>query len=244
MKVLAGTSGFAFKEWKGQFYPADLSDKRMLDYYSSRFPTVEINNTFYRMPKEAVLADWAARVPESFSFAIKASQRISHYGRLKPDSYQHVEYLVKTAGVLGDRLGPLLFQLPPNLKKDSALLHDFLECLPAGPKYAMEFRHASWFDDGVLTDLRDHDVALSVIEQEDFGAPVVATASWAYLRLHKLDYDAAAIAGWAERVRTMGCESAYVYFKHDEGIGSGPKAVSEFLKALPELAPPRPTNKP
>jgi uncharacterized protein YecE (DUF72 family) len=232
MKVLAGTSGFAFKEWKGPFYPADLPDKRLLEFYSTRFPTVEINNTFYRMPKEDVLREWANKVPSSFSFAIKGSQRITHYGRLKPDSYQHVDYLVKTAGVLGDRLGPLLFQLPPNLKKDAALLHDFLEYLPAGPKYAMEFRNSSWFDDGVLQDLREHDVALCVIEQEDFSAPVVATANWGYVRLHKLDYSAEQLAEWADRVRDLGCESAHVYFKHDEGIGSGPKAVEQFVRAL------------
>jgi uncharacterized protein YecE (DUF72 family) len=235
MKVLAGTSGFAFKEWKGPFYPADLSDKRMLEFYATRFPTVEINNTFYRMPKADVLADWAARVPAQFAFSIKASQRITHFGRLKPDSYQHVDYLVKTAGVLGGRLGPLLFQLPPNLKRDTALLHDFLECLPAGQKYAMEFRHPSWFDDAVLTDLRDHDVALSIIEQEDFAAPVVTTASWSYLRLHKLDYDSAQLEEWAARVHDLGCEQAYVYFKHDEGVGSGPNAVDRFAIACRAL---------
>jgi uncharacterized protein YecE (DUF72 family) len=231
MKVLAGTSGFAFKEWKGPFYPEDLSDKKMLEYYSTKFPTVEINNTFYRMPKEEVLLDWANKVPEPFSFAIKASQRITHYARLKPDSYPHVQHLVKTVGILGDRLGPILIQLPPNLKKDVALLHDFLECLPAGPKYALEFRHQTWFDDAVLQDLRAHDVALSVIEQEDFAAPVLATASWSYLRLHKLDYDAGQLDAWATRLNDLGCENAFVYFKHDEGVGSGPKAVEAFVKA-------------
>jgi uncharacterized protein YecE (DUF72 family) len=233
MRVLAGTSGFAFKEWKGPFYPADLSDKRMLEFYSTRFPTVEINNTFYRMPKPEVLADWASKVPDAFSFAIKASQRITHYGRLKPDAYQHVDHLVKTAAVLGDRLGPILFQLPPNLKRDVALLHGFLECLPAGPKYAMEFRHASWFDDdAAFKALREHDVAFVVIEQEDFASPVVATASWSYLRLHKLDYDADQLRAWAARVKDLGCDHAFVYFKHDEGIGSGPKAVEEFVRAI------------
>jgi uncharacterized protein YecE (DUF72 family) len=231
MKVLAGTSGFAFKEWKGPFYPADLADKEMLGYYATRFPTVEINNTFYRMPRENVIREWASKVNEPFSFAIKASQRITHYARLKPDSFPHVQHLVTTASILGDRLGPILFQLPPNLKRDDQLLHNFLECLPAGPKYAVEFRHPSWFDDAPLDDLRQHDVALSVIEQEDFAAPVVTTASWSYLRLHKLDYNVEQLDAWADRVRQLGSEQSYVYFKHDEGIGSGPRAVETFTKA-------------
>jgi uncharacterized protein YecE (DUF72 family) len=143
-----------------------------------------------------------------------------------------VQYLVKTVGVLGDRLGPILFQLPPNLKKDVALLHNFLESLPAGPRYAMEFRHASWFDDdAAFQALRAHDVAFVVIEQEDFSSPVLATAPWSYLRLHKLDYDAQQIDAWAARVKDLGCEQAFVYFKHDDGVGSGPNAVVAFVKA-------------
>ena len=232
MKVLAGTSGYAFKEWKGSFYPEDLSDKKFLEYYASRFPTVEINNTFYRMPRENVILDWASKVPDSFSFSIKASQRITHYGRLRPDAYQHVDYLVKTTQALGARLGPILFQLPPNLKKDVQLLHGFLEALPARQRYAVEFRHESWFDDdAALHALRDHDVAAVAIEQEDFTSPVVATASWCYLRLHKLDYDQPALDAWAARLKSLGCGESYVYFKHDEGVGSGPAAVDSFVKA-------------
>lgn len=231
MRVLAGTSGFAFKEWKGPFYPEKLPDKEMLGFYSTRFPTVEINNSFYQMPKESVLLDWAAKVPEPFSFAIKASQRITHYARLKPESAELVDYLVRTTSVLGDRLGPILFQLPPNLKKDLDRLRAFLEKLPAGRRYSIEFRHDSWFDDDVIAALREHDVALCAIEQEDFSSPVQPTASWGYLRLHRLDYDAAMLAAWAKRVSASGWKDAYVFFKHDHALGSGPPAVDAFVEA-------------
>jgi uncharacterized protein YecE (DUF72 family) len=234
MKILAGTSGFAFKEWKGPFYPEDMKDAGMLAYYASRFPTVEINNTFYQLPKEKVLLDWAAQVPEQFSFAIKASRRITHFARLKPESVEVLEYLVRATAVLAERLGPILFQLPPNLKKDLDLLRGFLDRLPEGRRYAMEFRHASWFDDDQVFDaLREHNVALVAIEQDDFSSPVHATASWGYLRLHRLDYDAAALAEWAKRVNANGWKEAYVFFKHDhvpEG-GAGPLAVESFVRA-------------
>src|SRR5437867_5793028 len=167
-RVLAGTSGFAFKEWKGPFYPEDLSDSGMLGFYASKFPTVEINNTFYQLPKEKVLLDWAASVPPQFTFAIKASRRITHFQRLKPESAEIVDYLVKTTSVLGDRLGPILFQLPPNMKKEIDRLRPFLDKLPRDKRFAIEFRHESWFDDDVINALREHDVAMCAIEQEDF----------------------------------------------------------------------------
>lgn len=232
MKILAGTSGFAFKEWKGPFYPEDLKDAGMLAFYASQFPTVEINNSFYQLPKEKVLRDWAAQVPESFSFAIKASRRITHFARLKPESAEVVEYLVRATAVLADRVGPILFQLPPNLKKDVDLLRGFLDRLPEGRPYAMEFRHQSWFEDPVIDALREHNVALVGIEQEDFSSPVHATASWGYLRLHRLDYDESALAAWAKKVNAMPWKEAYVVFKHDHvpDAFSGPLAVQSFLQ--------------
>ena len=230
-RVLAGTSGYAFKEWKGPFYPADLPDSGMLGFYSSKFPTVEINNTFYQLPKEKVLLDWAASVPANFTFAIKASRRITHFARLKAESAELVEYLLKTTSVLGDRLGPILFQLPPNMKKETDRLRPFLERLPRGQRFAIEFRHESWFDDEVVSALREHDVAMCAIEQDDFSSPVQSTASWGYVRLHRLDYDAGMLATWAKRVTENGWTDAYVYFKHDEGAGSGPPAVEAFVKA-------------
>ena len=232
MKVLAGTSGFAFKEWKGPFYPDDLPDKEMLSHYATRFATVEINNTFYRMPKESVLLDWAKKVPAGFTFAIKASQRITHHTRLKPESYLHLEYLVKTTSVLGDRLGPTLFQLPPNLRADVDRLRAFLPLLPRDRKFAMEFRHDSWFSPDVTTLLKEHGVALVVIEQDDFASPVESTATWGYLRLHKLDYEPSAITAWAKKVKSMPWKEVFVYFKHDHGMGSGPPAADAFLKAF------------
>ena len=232
MKLLAGTSGFAFKEWKGSFYPGDLKDDGMLGYYASRFPTVEINNTFYRLPKEHVLQEWAAQVPEPFTFAIKASQRITHHARLKPEAASAVEFLLKNTSSLGSRLGPILFQLPPNLKKDVDRLRAFVELLPADRRYTIEFRHETWFDDEVFAVLRDRDIAMCIIEQPDFASPVVATASWGYLRLHRFDYDEAMLAEWAKRIGSQAWSEANVYFKHDEGIGSGPPAVDSFVRAI------------
>jgi uncharacterized protein YecE (DUF72 family) len=232
VKLLAGTSGFAFKEWKGSFYPSDCKDDAMLGLYSSKFPTVEINNTFYRLPKEHVLLEWAEQVPEPFTFAIKASQRITHYARLKPECASAVEFLLKNTATLGDRLGPILFQLPPNLKKDFDRLRVFLDTLPPGRRYTVEFRHESWFEDDVFDALRERDVAMCITEQPEFASPVVATASWGYARLHRFDYDDETLAEWARKIAAQPWGDAYVFFKHDEGIGSGPPAVGNFMRAV------------
>jgi uncharacterized protein YecE (DUF72 family) len=235
LKILAGTSGFAFPEWKGVFYPKELKSDGLLPYYASRFPTVEINNTFYRLPKDSVLRHWAEQVPEGFSFAIKASQRITHFARLKPESLETVEYLVRATAVMGERLGPILFQLPPNMKKDHDRLWAFLAKLPEGRRYAMEFRHASWFDDESVFDaLSEHGVALVVIDQEDYQSPVRCTAPWSYLRLHRMDYSPDDLARWSRTVKELGCREAHVFFKHDhvpDSEGSGPLAVDAFMRA-------------
>ena len=234
MRVLAGTSGFAFKEWKGVFYPEKIKDAEMLGFYSGKFPTVEINNTFYQLPKEQTLLDWAAKVPETFSFTIKASRRITHFARLKPESAETVAYMVKTTDALGSRRGPILFQLPPNLKLELERLKEFLAKLPKGPRYTMEFRHESWFDEAVFQALREHDVAMTTIEQEDFASPVQPTASWGYLRLHRMDYTPEQIAAWASRMKGYGWSEAFVFFKHDhvpDSAGSGPLAVEAFVRA-------------
>ena len=201
----------------------------MLGFYASRFPTVEINNTFYRLPKEGVLQSWAGQVPEPFTFAIKASQRITHFARLKPECASAVEFLLKNTSTLGDRLGPILFQLPPNLKKDVDRLRAFLDTLPRDRRFTIEFREPSWFDDDVYELLRQRDVAMCIIDQPEFSSPFVATSTWGYVRLHRFDYDASALTEWASRIQGQGWEEAYVYFKHDEGIGSGPPAVDAFL---------------
>ena len=235
MRLLAGTSGYAFKEWKGAFYPEDLKDDAWLGYYASKFPAVEINNTFYRLPKENVLRDWAAQVPEEFTFSIKASQRITHYARLKPECADTLDFLLRNTSVLGSRLGPVLFQLPPNMKKDLPRLQGFLGLLPSDRRFAIEFRHESWFEDDVFAALQEHDVAMCLAEQEDFKCPVQATASWGYLRLHRPDYDAGALSEWARCVTAQTWSDAYVFFKHDEDAGgrSGPTAVSAFVHAFP-----------
>ena len=230
MNVFAGTSGFAFKEWKGPFYPEKMKDAGMLAIYASKFPTVEINNTFYRLPKESVLVDWASQVPESFTFAIKATQRITHHTRLKPESAEIVDYLLKTTSALGGRLGPILFQLPPNLKKDLERLNTFFARMPKDKRYTVEFRHESWFDEDVYAALREHNVAFCIAEQPEFKTPVVSTANWGYVRLHRFDYDEPMLAEWSTLVKSQAWDDAYVFFKHDEGAGSGPPAVGAFTR--------------
>jgi uncharacterized protein YecE (DUF72 family) len=230
MRILPGTSGWSFKEWKGPFYPKDLPDDGMLAYYASRFPAVEVNNTFYRMPREKVLLDWAEQVPPGFRFAVKASQRITHRSRLV-DAGSDLEYFLRICSALGERRGPSLFQLPPNLKKDLPRLEAFLALLPRRWQATFEFRHPTWFDDAVYDALRRHDAALCIAEQDDFAVPMVATAGWGYLRLHKTAYDPAAVREWAGRILAQPWQETYVFFKH-EGEGSGPEAVEIFLNEV------------
>jgi uncharacterized protein YecE (DUF72 family) len=226
MRVLSGTSGFSYKEWKGSFYPEDLPAEAMLRHYSERLPAVEINNTFYRMPKPALLEGWAGQVAEGFRFALKASQRITHHRRLK-DAAEEVAYFFGVAATLGDRLGPALFQLPPNLKKDLPRLEAFLGTLPAGRRAAFEFRHASWFEEDVFEALRSRGAALCIAEDETLATPLVATADWGYLRLRRQDYGEADVAAWAERVRAQKWGEAYVFFKHEDA-GAGPRLAAQL----------------
>ena len=230
MRALVGTSGFAYKEWKGHFYPADMKPEGMLRYYGERFGSVEIKNTFYRMPTEDLLLQWAAQVPGDFRFVLKASQRIPHRRRLK-DAEEELGYFMRTAGVLEQQLGPALFQLPPNLKKDLQRLADFLALMPRSWRAAFEFRHPSWFEDDVYAALRAHDAALVVAdaddEESDLRAPFVATATWGYLRLRRAGYDDPALGEWARQVRGQPWEEAYVFFKHEEA-GAGPALARRF----------------
>ena len=203
----------------------------MLSFYATRFSTLEINNTFYRLPKESVLAEWASQVPDHFTFAIKASQKITHYTRLKAESESMVQFLLKNTATLGEKMGPILFQLPPNLKKDVPRLQNFLSYLPENRRYTFEFRHESWFDEDVFSVLRDRDIAMCISESGELTCPVVCTATWGYLRLHKLDYSPEGLTEWAKCVTSQQWNDAYVYFKHDEGEGSGPPAVEAFIHA-------------
>ena len=243
MNVRVGTSGFAFKEWKGPFYPKDLKDDAMLEYYSGCYPTVEINNTFYRLPKEHVLQDWASQVPDGFTFAIKASQRITHFARLKPEAASALEFLLRNTVTLGGKLGPILFQLPPNLQKDLHRLEAFVALLPADRRFTIEFRHESWFDDAVFEVLRSCDIALCIAEgEENVPTPNVPTASWGYLRLHRQDYDDSMLLEWRDRVAAASWSDAYVYFKHDYIDGSGPLAVDRFVQMVGTAAGVRATD--
>jgi uncharacterized protein YecE (DUF72 family) len=217
MQVLVGTSGYSYKEWKGTFYPEDLKAADMLRYYAERLTTVEINNTFYRMPKASVLENWAAQVPEDFVFVLKGSQRITHMQRLK-NAGESVDYLFTTAATLGPKLGPVLFQLPPSLKKDVPRLVTFLELLPGDRPVAFEFRHETWFDDEVYDALRTRGAALCAADTDesgDEGAPVVPTAAFGYLRLRRAEYTDDDLARWADRVRAQPWSRAFVFFKHE-----------------------------
>jgi uncharacterized protein YecE (DUF72 family) len=215
MRILVGTSGWAYKEWKGSFYPADLPADAMLRHYAGRLPTVEINNSFYRIPKEKVLLDWAEQVPAEFRFVLKASRRITHINRLA-DEDGSLGYFLRTANVLGEKLGPTLFQCPPSLRKDIGRLHDFLALVPRTWRAALEFRHKSWFDDEVYDALRSHDVALVAVDEDEGETPLVPTASWGYLRLRRTDYQEKELERWAERIRSQPWQEAFAFLKHEE----------------------------
>lgn len=229
MRIRTGTSGFSYKPWRGPFYPADLPPAEMLRFYAARFDAVEINNTFHRMPKEDLLARWAEQVPPHFAFALKASQRITHKARLV-EAHAAVEYFFRAAAALGPRRGPVLFQLPPFLKRDVPRLAAFLDDLPEGARAAFEFRHASWFDDIVYGTLRERGAALCIADSETLETPFVATAPWGYLRLRRQDYGPADLAAWAERVRAQAWGEAFVFFKHEDAA-RGP-ALAEELQRL------------
>ena len=228
MQIRVGTSGWSYKEWKSVFYPADLPADEMLRYYAARLPTVEINNSFYRIPKEKVLLDWADNVPPDFRFVLKASRRINHINRLAGED-DSLDYFLRTVNVLGERLGPTLFQCPPSLRMDLGRLTDFLGRVPRTWKAAMEFRHASWFTDSVYEALRAHDVALVAVDEDESeggGAPLIATASWGYLRLRRSAYDDGQLAAWVDRIRSQPWHEAYAFLKHDEEKPTGPAAAT------------------
>jgi uncharacterized protein YecE (DUF72 family) len=228
LAVWVGTSGYNYPEWKGSFYPENLPAAKMLPYYAERFPTVEINYTFYRAPSEKILEGWSTATPDRFKLTLKAPRRITHDARLR-DCGDRVRQFLETSANLGPKLGALLFQLPPNLKKDLALLDLFLEAFPPRVCAAFEFRHESWFDADVYARLRSRNLALCVADSERLSTPVEITADYAYLRLRDEGYTADDIVEWAStiRERTSGCRDVFVYFKHEEE-GKGP----EFARTL------------
>ncbi len=230
MKLCVGTSGYSYKEWKGSFYPQDMGAKDMLAYYATQLPAVEINNTFYRLPRASVLETWADSVPEDFRFSIKASRRITHMKRLK-DAGEETGYLLRTVGTLGDRLGVILFQLPPFLKKDLPRLEEFTRLLTDGTRAVFEFRHPSWFTDDVLKCLRERGCALCTAETDDGPQPeLVPTASFGYLRLRRAHYSTAELTAWAKKIQAQPWQEAYVFFKHEDE-GAGPALAGQFLEA-------------
>jgi len=230
--IWVGTSGYNYPEWKGSFYPATLAAAKMLPYYASHFPTVEINYTFYRAPSEKILEGWNAATPEKFKLTLKAPKRITHDARLR-DCADRVRQFLETAAILGPKLGALLFQLPPNLKKDLALFDAFLDAFPPRVCAAFEFRHPSWLDDEVYGRLRARNLALCVADSEKLSTPVEITADYAYFRLRDEGYTPDDIARWADVIRekTSGCGDVFVYFKHEES-GKGPEFGSALMRLL------------
>jgi uncharacterized protein YecE (DUF72 family) len=228
MQFFVGTSGYSYKEWKGNFYPEKLPQKQMLNYYAERFSTVEINNTFYRMPKASVLESWAQQVPDGFRFVLKAPQKITHFKRLK-DVEEETDYFLSAAAALKERKGPLLFQLPPNMKKDLPRLEAFLDLIDDQTRVAFEFRHETWFDDEVFACLRANSCALCLADTDDAPSPnLVPTADWGYLRLRREAYTDAELSKWIERLGSQAWHEAYVFFKHEDA-GAGPKFAAKFL---------------
>src|SRR4051812_13780771 len=234
MRVVAGTSGFAYKEWRGTFYPEGMKDEAMLPWYAERFRTVEMNNTFYRLPNEKTLRHWAEQVPQDFTFAIKASRSITHLRRLK-EAADPTEYLFRITALLGERLGPILFGLPPNLKKDIDRLRSFLALIPPDRRVAFDFRNETWFDDEVFDALRERGIALCVEHADEEATPFVSTASWGYLRLRREAYSEAELDGWIERIRAQPWSDAFVYFKHEDA-GVGPALAKQFLQRMEQPA--------
>jgi uncharacterized protein YecE (DUF72 family) len=231
--IWIGTSGYNYPEWKGSFYPSDLPAAKMLPYYASRFPTVEINYTFYRMPTEKLVGGWAAQTPSPYKLTLKAPRRITHDSRLR-NCGALVQGFCQVAGTLGDKLGALLFQLPPNAKKDLPLFDAFLDELPPKAPAAFEFRHQSWLDDEVFDRLAERRLALCVADSEKMSTPVRVTADFAYFRLRDEGYTPEDIRRWGETIarETGACRDVFVYFKHEEE-GKGPEFARLLMETLP-----------
>ena len=231
MKFWIGTSGFQYREWKGNFYPEDLPTAKMLAFYAKRFATTEINYTFHRIPAPKTIENWKAQTPEEFRFALKAPQKITHWSKLR-DCGDTLEYFLKVIRDLGARLGPVLFQLPPTFKKDADVLSSFLRELPE-MRAAFEFRHESWFDDSIFDLLKSRNIALCIADTADLATPKKITANYGYLRLRREDYDTTDVLRWADFVRGQepDWKGAFVYFKHEER-GIGPKLARQMMEIL------------
>jgi uncharacterized protein YecE (DUF72 family) len=231
-RVLVGTSGYNYPEWRGTFYPEKFSTDKMLPFYADRFPTVEINYTFYRIPNEKLLAGWSQATPEHFTFTLKAPRRITHDSKLQRCE-DLVQTFCRTARTLGSKLGILLFQLPPTFKKDLDVLRTFVSVLPDDTRATFEFRHQSWFDADVFSVLRERNLALCIADSEKMSTPVEMTANYAYFRLRDEGYQQPDIERWAQTIAGLpSVGDAFVYFKHEEQ-GLGPEFAKRFVAALP-----------
>ena len=229
MNLHVGTSGYSYKEWKGSFYPEKIPAKEMLRFYSERLSTVEINATFYRLPQKSTLENWKEQVPKNFRFSLKAPQRITHFKRLN-EVGEDTKYFLDIAATLEDQLGVVLFQLPPNMKKDLPRLETFLSELPNQPRAAFEFRHPTWFDDDVLAMLRARNCALCVSDTDDMPVTYIdKTADWGYLRLRRVLYSEEHLKDWLARVREQNWNETFVFFKHEDE-GTGPRLAAQFLQ--------------
>jgi uncharacterized protein YecE (DUF72 family) len=229
-RVLVGTSGYNYPEWRGTFYPEKFSTAKMLEYYAARFSTVEINYTFYRIPTEKLLAGWSAGTPDNFQFTLKAPRRITHDAKLQRCE-DLLQSFCRTARTLGPKLGALLFQLPPTFKKDAEVLRAFLNLLPEGTRAAVEFRHPSWLDAEIYDALRAKNIALCVADSEKLSTPLEITADYGYFRLRDEGYQKADIEKWAAAVRSLHVGGdVFVYFKHEEQ-GLGPDFARRFIQA-------------
>ena len=228
MRLFAGTSGFSYRAWQGSFYPERIAAKDMLSHYAQRLPTVEINNTFYRLPKPEVVRGWRAQVPDGFRFAVKAPQRITHRKRLR-DCADELAYFAQMLEGFDGTVGAVLFQLPPFARRETAQLREFVSHLPSGMRAAFEFRHPSWLEPEVYAALAAGNCALVLSETDESSPPVEWTADWAYLRLRKTSYSNAELETWHARLAAAPVDEAFVYFKHeDEGVG--PKLAAAFLE--------------
>jgi uncharacterized protein YecE (DUF72 family) len=232
MNTWIGTSGFQYAEWKGNFYPEDLPTAKMLPYYAERLKTTEINYTFHRIPAPKTIDNWNKLTPARFRFALKAPQKITHWSKLR-DCTDTMRYFHDVTAGLAEKLGPVLFQLPPNFKKDTFVLADFVNCLPSGARAAFEFRHDSWFADEVWDIFKSRNVALCINETAEFAAPKISTADFGYLRLRREDYAGSDVERWAEFVRQQAAAwaDAFVYFKHEEA-GLGPRLAAQMTELL------------
>lgn len=229
-RVMVGTSGYNYPQWRGTFYPEKFSSDKMLPYYAERFSTVEINYTFYRLPNEKLLAGWSAATPPHFSFTLKAPRRITHDAKLQRCE-DLVQAFCRTARTLGPKLAVLLFQLPPTFKKNAAVLRSFVELLPEGTRAAFEFRHGSWLDAEVYDILRSRNLALCVADSEKMSTPVEITADYGYFRLRDEGYQQPDIERWAETIRDLAVPDVFVYFKHEEQ-GLGPDFAARLIAAV------------